>query len=356
MNLLPKLIPPAAIAALACLTGSATLAQDGNNFSFYGRANVSGEQQTVGSSKAGVLVDNQSRVGVRAERALSGGLTLGATLEAGVNFNNGATTSNLFAREATAGIGSASLGQIRVGRMPASVAYFATADYVSNHNHDTGTSADALYDFLATGSLKNAVSYTAPKINNVLLQAQYGLRNGTGYDGTTSNPIHPLALAATTTIGSWALGLGHEQGAATSTSTNTVNQTTLRAFYTLGAFGLGGYLESSSGHDKANASARNNQGDWSRTAYRLSGMYTEGKNEFHVNFGMAGKRGSVANTGASQFTLAYNHNLDKQTKLYALVTRVNNQSAAAYNPGRVFASPTAGQDISSIGAGLRYNF
>jgi len=208
----------------------------------------------------------------------------------------------------------------------------------------------------ATGALKNAVSYTSPKIGSLVLQAQYGLRNGTGYDGTASSAVHPMALAATTSIGPWALGLGHEKGAATSTSNNAVSQTTLRAFYTLGAIGVGGYFETSSGRDNANAKAANNFGDWSRKAYRLSAMYTEGRNEFHVNYGLAGKRGNVANTGATQLTFAYNHNLDKQTKLYALATRVNNQVAAAYNPGRLFASPTAGQDVSSVGAGLRYNF
>lgn len=354
MTLPQKLLP---LACLTLLHASGALAQDINNLTVYGRANVSGEKQKVGSGSRAVLVDNQSRVGMRFERALPAGMTMGATLEAGVNFTNGATNpSGLFAREASAGIGSASMGQIRVGRLPASAAYFATADFVSNHNHDTGTSADALYDGPATGKLSNAVSYTAPKIGNTVLQAQYGLRNGTGYDGTTSSPVHPMALAATTAMGPWALGLGHERGAATSTSTNSVSQTTLRAFYTMGAIGVGGYMESSSGRDNANATASNNRGDWNRKAYRLAAMYTEGKNEFHVNYGLAGKRGGVANTGATQFTLAYNHNLDKQTKLYALATRVNNEAAATYNPGRLFASPTAGQDISSVGAGLRYNF
>lgn len=350
--------PLLSFVALSVLTAGACAQDADNNFTVYGRANVSAEKQKVGGSSGTVLVDNQSRVGLRAERALPDGLTMGATLEAGVNFTNGATNpSGFFAREASAGIGSAALGQVRVGRLPASAAYFATADYVSNHNHDTGTSADAFYDFLAAGALKNAVSYTSPKMDNTVLQAQYGLKNGTGYDGTASSPVHPMALAATTTMGPLALGLGHERGAATSTSTNAVSQTTLRAFYTLGAIGLGGYIESSSGRDNANANAANNYGDWSRKAYRLAAMYTEGKNEFHVNYGLAGKRGSVANTGATQFTLAYNHNLDKQTKLYALATRVNNQAAASYGrSSRFFTDPNAGQDVSSIGAGLRYNF
>ena len=346
-----------ALAGLSLLAAASAQAQQSNSVAVYGRANVTAENQKVGSKSESVMVDNQSRVGVRAERGLGGGLSVGATLEAGVNFNNGVTNaSGFFAREATMGLSSASMGQLRVGRMPASAAYFATADYISNHNHDTGSSADALYDFLATGSLKNAVSYTTPKIGDLQMQAQYGLKKGTGVDGTNTSVVHPMALAATYEMGALSWGLGHERGAAAGNSTNSVNQTTLRASYNLGAVGLGAYVERSGGRDNANAKAANNRGDWSRTALRLSAMYTEGKNEFHANVGSAGKRGGVANTGATQFTMGYNHNLDKQTKVYALLTRVNNQAAASYNPGRVFAGPTAGQDISAIGVGLRYNF
>ena len=334
-----------AVAALVLAGTGAAFAQA--DVSVYGRANVSLEEQKVGSKSEAVLVDNQSRIGVRAKHDLPGGMSVGATLEAGINFTNGVhNASGFFAREATANL-AGSFGQVKVGRMPASVAYFATADYVSNHNHDTGTSADALYDFIATGSLKNAVGYTAPKIGNLLLEAQYGLKYGTGVEGTDQRDINPMALAANYTSGPLALGLGYERGDNFVTTTNTLDyasQVTGRAYYTMGAIGFGGYVQKSSGTD------------FGRTSYRLSAMYTLGQNEFHVNFGHAGNRGGVANTGADQFTLGYNYNIDKQTKVYALFTKVNNQSGSSYNPGRLFASPTAGQDVTSTGVGVRYNF
>lgn len=332
------------IAVTALSLAGAAFAQ--TDVTVYGRANVSLEQQKVGSQSEAVLVDNQSRLGVRAKHDLAGGMSVGATLEAGINFTNGAhNPSNLFAREATANIAGA-FGQVKVGRMPASVAYFATADYVSNHNHDTGTSADALYDFIATGSLKNAVGYTAPKMGDLQLEAQYGLKYGTGVDGTDQRNINPMALAANYTSGPLALGLGYERGdnSATASTTDYANQVTGRVYYTIGAIGFGGYVQKSSGTQ------------FDRTAYRLSAMYTLGQNEFHVNFGHAGNRGGVANTGADQFTLGYNYNIDKQTKVYALYTMINNQSGASYNPGRLFASPTSGQDVNSFGVGVRYNF
>jgi predicted porin len=333
----------AVLAASTLLTGVA-FAQTG--LTVYGRGNVSTEQQKVGNVSETVLVDNQSRVGVRATRDIAGGLTVGATLEAGINFTNGAhNPSNFFAREAVVSLGG-SFGQVKVGRLAASAAYFATADYVSNHNHDTGSSADALYDFIATGSLKNAVAYTSPKLGDLTLEAQYGLKQATGIGGTDSRSVNPMALAANYGMGALNLGLGYERGdnTATVSTTDYANQITARAFYTVGPLGFGGYYQKSSGTN------------FGRNAYRLSAMYTVGQNEFHANFGAAGNRAGVANTGADQFSLGYNYNLDKQTKVYALYTQINNKSGAAYNPGRLFAGPTAGQDVSSYGVGVRYNF
>ena len=337
-----------ALAALTVASAGSAFAQA--EVSMYGRANVSLEEQKVGSKSESVLVDNQSRVGVRAKRDIAGGMSVGATLEAGINFTNGAhNPSNLFAREATANI-AGSFGQVKVGRMAASSAYFATADYVSNHNHDTGTSADALYDGIAAGKLKNAVGYTSPKLGDLQLEAQYGLKNATGVDGTDARPVNPMALAANYTAGALALGLGYERGQHpvlarnNPDTTEEASQVTLRAYYTMGPIGFGGYVQKSSGTN------------FDRNAYRLSAMYTLGQNEFHVNYGSAGNRGGVANTGADQFTLGYNYNLDKQTKVYALYTQVNNKSGSAYDPGRLFASPTDGQDVSSYGVGVRYNF
>lgn len=333
-----------AMAATALLSGTA-MAETG--LTIYGRGNVSVEQQKVGNVSETVLVDNQSRIGVRANRDIAGGLTVGATLEAGINFTNGVhNPDGFFAREANVSLGGA-FGQVKLGRMAATSAYFATADFVSNHNHDTGTSADALYDGFAIGKLKNAIGYKSPKLGDLTLEAQYGLKNGTGLEGTDSRTLNPMALAANYGLGALNLGLGYERGDNGFTSLNAndyASQVTARAYYTLGALGFGGYYQKSSGTNAG------------RSAYRLSAMYTMNQNEFHVNFGSAGNRAGVANTGADQFTLGYNYNLDKQTKVYALYTRTNNKAGAAYNPGRMFAAPENGQDINSYGVGVRYNF
>jgi predicted porin len=76
--------------------------------------------------------------------------------------------------------------------------------------------------------------------------------------------------------------------------------------------------------------------------------------------GTAGDRNSVKNTGAKQFTLGYNFNLDKQTKIYALYTKIDQDSATSYYQGNasrfIAGSSGNGNTLSSMGVGIRYNF
>jgi len=315
----------------------------------YGRGNVSVEQQKVGNVSDTAFVDNSSRIGVRALRDIQGGMSAGVVLEAATNLTTGSTNSKIFAREASVQVGG-TFGQVKLGKLPGSAAYFATADYVSNHNHDTGTSSDAIWDYPAAFSLERAVGYTSPKMGNVTFEAQYGLKNGTASGDTSKTTVSPVSLAANYVVNGLQLGLGHERGANTFTAntTDTMDATTARAYYAMGALGFGGYIQRTSGTGA------------DRTAIRLSSMYTSGQNEFHVNFGSAGNRAGVKNTGAKQFTLGYNYNLDKQTKVYAMYTKIDQDSGTAYYQGNasrfIAGSAGNGNSLSSFGVGVRYNF
>ena len=351
-----------ALAALTLASAGAAFAQA--EVSFYGRANVSVESQKLGATSETALVDNASRFGIRAKHALPNGMSVGMVLEAGTNLTNGAiantgsnrvlntdanevsatTGSRLFAREATVAL-NGGFGQVKLGRLAASTAYFATADFVSNHNHDTGTSSDALYEYLSVGKLNNAISYASPEVGGLKFEGQYGLKSGQGTGTTDSAVVNPAALSVNYNNGPLMLGLGYERAqnpvlaAADPSTTASASQVAVRAFYSLGALGFGGYVQKSSGTQ------------FDRTAYRLSAMYTMGQNELHVNFGSAGNRNNQADTGATQYTLGYNFNMDKQTKLYTFYTKVNQDSATS-----AYAGGSAGNAFRSIGAGIRYNF
>jgi predicted porin len=338
-----------AVAAMSLAFAGAALAQA--DVSFYGRANVSVESQKVGSVSETAFVDNSSRFGIRAKHAIPNGMTVGTTLEAATNLTTGSTNSKLFAREASVHL-AGNFGQLKLGKLPGSAAYFATADYVSNHNHDTGTSSDALWDYPAAFQLEQAIAYTSPKISGVTFEAQYGLKKGNASGDTSSANVGPISLAANYALGTLQLGLGHERGSNVFTdgdTTDTMDATTLRAYYTMGSLGFGGYVQKTTG---TNAD---------RTAIRLSAMYTVGQNEYHVNYGSAGNRASAANTGAKQFTVAYNYNLDKQTKVYIMYTKIDQESGTHWYQDKyasrfINSAASDGNTLSSVGAGIRYNF
>jgi predicted porin len=317
------------IAALSTVAAGSALAQ--SSVTVYGRLNESIERQKVGDTSRTLEVDNSSRIGFKGSEDLGGGLKANFVIEHGFSADTGRAstgsnyTGGFWGRESTVGLSHASLGAIRLGNMPASEAYFATADYVSMHNHDTGTSSDALYEFVTTGGLQNAIAYTSPTIAGFRADAQYTLGEGTA-------PVR-RSLALNYDLGALHLGLGHE-------AANNVDKasTALRALYELGAFTFGGYYERTTGDGQK----RNN--------IRLSGMYALGASEFHLNVGVAGKRDGAADTDAKQFTVGYNYNLSKRTKAYTFYTKIDNKAAASYGTG------ANGVDFQSFAVGIRHNF
>jgi predicted porin len=331
----------ALVAALAACFASAAQAQ--SNITIYGRLNVTAERQDRDGNTQSVLANNSSRIGFKGTEDIGNGLKAGFVLESGFDATTGAADSRFWGRESTVSLSSANLGTVRLGNMTASEAYFATADYVSMHNHDTGSSSDAFYAYssqaaeIATGQLTNAVAYTSPTINGFRGDVQIGLNDGEG--------DRRLALAANYDAGPLHLGAGYEEF-------NGLKSIALRALYEMGPLTVGGYIEQNSG--AAEIDALSNPAlatDAKRLNFRIAAMYVMGAGEFHANYGMADEIGDVANTGADQYTLGYNYNLSKRTKVYGYYTSVQSDGAAA-------ASLYTGgvQDFSSFAVGIRHNF
>ena len=109
-------------------------------------------------------------------------------------------------------------------------------------------------------------------------------------------------------------------------------------------------------------------GDASRNYVRVSAMMPVGKHEFHVNFGTVnhGIGSSTSNDGAKQWTLGYNYNITKETKIYGFYTKVDNDTNGSYGAGNfrggnasggnALVTQVPGLDISSIAIGVRHNF
>ena len=328
------------LATLALLGTSAVFAQ--SSVTLYGRVNTSVERQKVGGTSNTVMQNNSSRFGFKGTEDLGGGLKAGFQLESGFNSDTGTgsgwthpTTGMTFARQSEVNL-SGGFGMIRLGNFTPE-SYYATADYVSMHNHDTGTFSDALYyDPVWFGGLSttNKIGYRTPSFGGLTVDASVSLHEKNaaipqknGYD-----------LAANYNIGALNLGAGYSQ-------VDSNRQLGLRALYTFGQFVVGGYYQRNKDDNQLLATGAGN-----RNNFRLAGAYMMGASEFHVNVGRAGKWSDIADSSATQWTLGYNYNFSKRTKVYAFYTKVDNKAGATYMTG------AAGQDFSSLALGVRHNF
>ena len=317
------------IAAALAAVGASAHAQSTVNL--YGRLNVTVERQKLGNTNDTKMVNNASRFGLRGSEDLGGGMKAGFQIEHGFNINDGRPSQGAFwARQSEVNL-SGGFGMVRLGNF-FSEAYYASADYVSLHNHDTGTSSDALYAYLGRNTGK--VAYRTPSLGGATLEAAV-TEGGTGertYDFALNYNAGPLTL-----------GAGYEKNSPTN---KNAKEFSVRAMYALGGFTFGGYIQ----RDTDGFGI----GFGDRTTYRLVGMYAMGNTEFHANYGHAGDYSRlVGNNEADQFTFGINQNLSKRTKVYGFYTRVNNSASGFYTFG---PSITPGRDLSSFAVGVRHNF
>lgn len=321
------------IGAVATLATGAAMAQ--SSVTVYGRFNTTVERvkvtdDTGASESTSVLNNNASRLGFKGSEDMGGGLKANFLLEHRFNSDDGSSTSSQFwAGDAWAGL-SGGFGEVRLGTQT-STSYYATADWVSMHNHDTGDSADALY-YSATGfDGTNKISYITPEMGGLTAELQGQL--GEGRAGREK----AFDLGVYYKLGALALGLGAEK-------MGDNKQFGIRAAYTLGDFTFGGYYQRADDDNLTGVVG----GAGTRNNFRLSGMYAFGASEIHLNVGKANDWGNLDDSGSTQATVAYNYNLSKMTKVYAYVTQLKNDDG--------LAAFTGVRKLQAVAAGLRVNF
>ncbi|MFO1337916.1 MAG: porin [Burkholderiaceae bacterium] len=305
--------------AAACATGA--FAQ--SSVTVYGRLNVTVESTKLGDAdRQGEVKDNSSRIGFKGTEDLGGGMKAGFQIEHGFNADTGTARSTTFWNRQSEVNLSGAFGTVRLGAWTPD-SYFATSDYIGMHNHETGDSSDAFY--AGTFTYANKVGYVSPSLGGLVIHAAVAEGN------TTIKKDYDLALDYDR--GPLHLGLGFEKR-------DDLKQFAVRALYEFGAFTLGGLVQ------------RDNDfyGAGSRTYFRLSGMYAFGANELHLNVGHAGAYGdepAATNGSANQWTVAYNYNLSKRTKVYGYYTKVQGDDAARY---------VGADGFDAFAVGIRHNF
>lgn len=306
-------------AAVAALASAGARAQ--GSITLYGRVNVSTESQRAQGVTSAELVNNASRIGLLGSEDLGRGLRAGFEIEHGFSVDTGEAASRFWGRQSELNLQSG-VGLLRLGNFR-SEAYYATADFVSLHNHNSGTSGDALYAYV--GRNVNKVAYRLPVFaRSMTLEGAVALAEDPALSRT-------FDLAWNYTAGTLALGAGYGRN-------GSARQAALRAMVTLGRVVVGGYVQHDENGWRADAGRR--------TSARAALMVRVGDGEWHANYGASGAYSRIAGSRADQFTLAYNHNLSKRTKVYAFYTQTNDATATY---GR-------GGDFSSLALGTRHNF
>lgn len=325
------------LAVLAVCGTSAALAQ--SSVTLYGRVNTSVEHQKLGNASATGLVSNSSFIGFRGTEDLGNGLKAGFILESQFNSDDGTGTADSggvnFTRQSELNL-SGNFGMLRLGRFDP-YSYSVTADAISMHNHDTGPTADMLYSGVLWGG--NKIAYRTPTIAgfDAEVQYQFGEKEnadfkenigGNTYSGSAEHK-NGWDLGVNYANGPLGLGFGYSQlkhdvsvavGPYVGTTNLKQSQLAIRASYEIGDLTLGAYYQ------KQDLKA-SEIGKVKRNVYRLAAKYVIGASELHANIGRADKfkfDGEKFGRAPTQWTLAYNYNLSKRTKVYALYSTVTN--------------------------------
>lgn len=303
-----------ALGLLAAVAASGAFAQ--SSVTVYGRLNVTVESIKVGDAdRIGEVNNNSSRIGFKGTEDLGGGLKAGFQIEHGFDPTTGTAAATFWGRQAEVNL-SGNFGTVRLGTFTPD-SYYATSDYIGMHNHETGDSSDALYGF-GTYVTQNKVGYITPNLSG--FQAFVSVAEGSA---TTKKTFD---LAGYYDAGPLHLGAGFSKR-------DDEKQFAIRGLYEMGAFTVGGLVQRVS---------EPVVGD--RTYFRLSGMYAFGANELHLNVGRTGEYSDLKDTDALQWTVGYNYNLSKRTKVYGYYTRIGDDSGAY------------GGDFNALALGIRHNF
>ena len=345
-------------AAVASTFATPALAQVPPEITIYGRVNVSAERiETDNSSDPAVpnqsnyeLVDNSSRIGIRGNKELTPGLKAIFQIESRVNLTDGGDV--LSSRDSFAGL-QGGFGTFRAGRTIGPV-YYATYDYISMHNHDTGTSSDALLNPTVVGFqgfMNNTLWYTSPKFGPITVDAAFSLLGEERVPGL-SQPRH-IGL-----VGSYDQGPLHAAISYANTENVDLDPGPGATVAEATAWTIGGaydfkFMVLGALWEKAETEIGGVSVD--SDYWRIAAMFPFGQHELHVNYGLVDADGD---RGAQQWTLAYNYNITKTTKVYAFYTVVDNDNAGNFVMGgstSTIASATGAQ-YSSIAVGFRHNF
>ncbi len=335
-----------ALAVLGTLAGAAS-AQ--SSVTLYGRLDTSiayqklnnGDDRTVlsgGSGSTGADPIGGSRWGLRGSEDLGGGLKANFVLESGFDTSTGVGDAKLFNRSAWVGISSASLGEVRLGRVQTMTREMTTfAGDISAEGElnivDTtfAGSSRPLYQNFGT-RVDNAVTYISPNFSGFQARALMAASEGTS---TATQRGVMVSYAA----GPLKAGLSYESY--DRDPVGSYNEVmTVGASYNFGmATVLASYQDTS---DFGTATAVTKGTD--HNAFNVGVMVPFGAFEFRAQYTEATQELSAGDRDFEKYGVSVRYALSKRTQLYGVFTQRDGDN------------PTATGKESDFAIGIGHNF
>jgi predicted porin len=387
---------------------SAPAFADTSNVTVYGKFDVSYNSINTGTSTAAAagvtdrrLSSNTSLIGLKGSEDLGNGSSAIWQVESLVSPGAaGSTGTGLGGRNTFIGLNNADMGTVVMGRHDtpykiATRAYDIFGDGVADNRsimggYNSNPAAGALAGSGAFGTAASSfdgrqdqvLAYISPKLAdmvtlavgyvnlNTLATANIAAgSNGAAvatnlgaFSGVQSAKVNVNgkndAISAAAILGTGALtgSLAYEKHTLNAAAAGASEKATkLGLGYTMDAFVVGFAYEKIAGSTVGGLNAEDHN------AYYLSGKYSFGSDAVKVAYTKAGNLNNVANTGAKQFSLGYDHSLTKRTTVYAMYSKISNDSAAGYmlsSNGTAGAASSAGLGASpsAVAFGLKHTF
>lgn len=377
-----------AIAVAGALVPAAAMAQ--SSVEIYGRANLSLDSWEASGSTAGAagnldrrmrVVDSGSRVGLRINESLGGGLRAFAVIESGVNIDNGsqagqsgaanASTGFFASRDSYIGLGGG-WGDVRLGRQSIWWSNGVIAQTGANYINSAvdGLINNPSITAIPVARQSNTLSYNSPTMGgfNVSLSyspdAQERAGLGAEADGRVFGITGRYTTGAIRAQIDWASAEGNTPAAPAAQAENTGLKIGLGWAYAPGSqiSGIWGQLENDNAGGVAGV-------DLERMFWLLNWEHMMGQVHLLAQFYNAddveGPAGDIADTDVRGITLAARYLLSKRTAAYVSYSTVRNGAAAFADlngggfssaPGGALTAASAGADVKVLGVGVIHNF
>lgn len=309
------------VAAAGLIAASATAFAADSSVNVYGRIDTAIESVKTGAARVNGVNNSGSYFGFKGQEDLGNGMKVGFQLESAFNSDDGAISEDEFFSNRSELNLSGNFGTVRMGRF-FNPSYYAIADRASLHNDDYGITADALYQGVENAN--NRIAYKSPEFYGLTVETAVSLHERSA----DSKGKNAYDLAANYDRGNWSFGAGYSEWA-------NAKQAALRATWSADAWTVSGYAQ------------RATENGHTANVTRVAVAYAIGAGELHANVGHLNAENSAT---ANQWTVGYNHNLSKRTKVYAFYSQLQNKDGAN------FGDLDSNVDRKSVSVGVRHSF